>query len=116
MRIPLLHARWYPILLCAIVADVNFFFYASMGTNQADYLGIAFFALYGIYCLQSLITRREVACAVSLFGSILALALMVMRETGAFDRGYIPPYLLFILFVLIGHAFDRSLPSPTPSS
>ena len=108
MRIPLLHNRWYPILLCVIVADLNFWFYASMGSNEADYLGIAFFVLYGLYCFQSLIARREVHCAVSGLGAILAVAMMVVRETGAFDRGYIPPYVVFILFVIIGHGLDRS--------
>ncbi len=108
MRIPFLHNWWCPILLCVLVADLNFWFYASMGSNEADYLGILFFVLYGIYCLQSLITRGELRGAVSGLGAVLALALMVMRETGVFDRGYIPPYVMFIVFVMISHGLDRS--------
>ena len=50
-----------------LVADLNFWYFAATGENEADYL-----------------------------------ALMVLRQTGAWDAGYIPPYAVFILAVLIG--------------
>jgi len=98
----LLHTRWFPILVAVLVADVNFWYFASTGENEADFLGLAvfgLFALYGVVALARGAPRRGV---IAVIGALAAAALMVLRETGRWDAGYIPPYVVFILGVLIG--------------
>jgi len=107
MRIPLLHTRWFPLLACVLVAEANFWWWASTGGNEADYAGIALFAFCGVYYAAGAIARREPHAIVSAAGALAALALMVLRETGRFDRGYLPPYAVFAAAVLAGHALDR---------
>ena len=104
MRLPVLHTRWLPVLLAVVMADLNFWYFASTGENDADYVGIGLFALFALYYLQSFVRRRELFSAVAAFGALTALGVMVLRETGIFDLGYIPPYAVFVLFVLVGGA------------
>ncbi|HEX7252587.1 MAG TPA: hypothetical protein VF376_06875 [Thermoanaerobaculia bacterium] len=106
MRIERLHGWVLPVILAVIVADVNFFLDAAI-SDQADYVGIAFFALFGLYGVQSLLARREWSVAMSTLGAAAGLALMLLREAGIFDKGYIPPYLVFIGFVLAGYLAGR---------
>jgi hypothetical protein len=37
--------RWLPVLLAVLAADVNFWYFASTGENDADYLGIGLFVI-----------------------------------------------------------------------
>ena len=48
-------------------------------------------------------SRREWRPALSGLGSTAALALMVLRETGSFDKGYLPPYVVFAVAILLAH-------------
>ncbi|HWZ85156.1 MAG TPA: hypothetical protein VN032_03085 [Thermoanaerobaculia bacterium] len=102
MRIPLLHTRWFPIVLGVLTADVNFWYIASTGENDADYAGMFLFATLGIYWLYRLAAAGEAASGVAALGAFAALTLMILRETGAYDPGYIPPYAVFIVFVWAG--------------
>ncbi|HEY6930686.1 MAG TPA: hypothetical protein VJA66_13485 [Thermoanaerobaculia bacterium] len=106
MRIERLHGWVFPVVLAVIVADVNFFLDAAI-SDQADYVGIAFFALFGLYGVQSLLARREFSVAMSTLGAAAGLGLMLLREAAVFDKGYIPPYLVFIGFVLAGYLIGR---------
>ena len=92
----LLHTRWFPILVAVLAADVNFWYWASTGENEGDYLGLA---LYGIVALARGAPKRGIVAVAGSFG---AGALMILRQTGGYTGGYIPPYLLFILAVAIG--------------
>ena len=103
MRLP-----WVPIILCAVVADVNFWYFASTGENHADYLGIVFFLVFAAYSLRGSVLHRDLGFGVAALGSLLAVGTMALREANAFDRGYIPPYFVFVVFALIGAAFSRS--------
>ncbi|MCI4340726.1 MAG: hypothetical protein L3J73_05635 [Thermoplasmata archaeon] len=94
-------SRWLPVLLAVLVADVNFWYYASTGENDADYLGIGLFVIFGILWGRRLLQRPGARNLVAALGAILAVAAMVLRETGTFDRGYIPPYAVFVAFTLI---------------
>ena len=98
MRTPLLESRWFPILLAALVADVNFWYFASTGDNDADYLGIGLFLLFLVWWMRRLLQRPSARYGVAALGSVAALAMMVLREVGTFDRGYIPPYAVFVVF------------------
>ena len=103
MRLP-----WVPVLLCAVAADVNFWYFASTGENHADYLGIVFFLAFAAYALRRSALQRDLGFGVAALGSLLAAGTMALREADVFDRGYIPPYCVFVLFALIGAAFSRS--------
>ncbi len=113
MRAASLCTRWLPVLLAVVVADLNFWYFASTGENHADYVGMAFFVLVGGYYVWSLIGRRALAPLVCGLGALAGLGMMGLREKGTWDPGYIPPYAVFIVFVLLGHAFGRS-PARTP--
>ena len=52
-------SRWLPILLAVLAADVNFWYWASTGENDADYLGIALFLIFGIVWGRSLLRRSS---------------------------------------------------------
>ena len=93
--------RWLPILLAILVADLNFWYYASMGENDADYAGIALFSAFAVAWLWRWFRTREPRTLIAAGGALAADALMVLRETGKFDRGYIPPYVVFVLFALL---------------
>ena len=98
----LLRTRWFPILVAVLAADVNFWYFASTGENDADYLGLALFALFAAYGVLALTRGARRRGVVGVAGALAAAALMVMRETGAFDRGYILPYAVFALSVALG--------------
>jgi hypothetical protein len=109
MRFP-----WTPILLCGVVADVNFWYFASTGENHADYAGIALFLGLAGYFVWRTIVRRSPGQVIPAIGSLAAAAMMLARETGRFDLGYIPPYAVLILFLLVAGVVmrvSRSAPS-----
>ena len=106
LRIDRLHGWVLPVVLAVLVADLNFFLDAAIG-DSGDFAGILFFAFFGLYALQSLVARREIGIAFSALGAAAGMVLMILRETEVFDRGYLPPYLVFIGFVLLGHVLGR---------
>jgi hypothetical protein len=107
MRIERLHGWVIPVVLAVVVADVNFFLDAAI-SDRADVVGVIFFVLFGLYGLQSLWTRRDPGMIVSVLGAAVALAMMLLRETEVWDHGYIPPYVVFIVFVLVAQALRGS--------
>ncbi|HYX21166.1 MAG TPA: hypothetical protein VFA98_10020 [Thermoanaerobaculia bacterium] len=96
----MLHTRWLPILLAVMMADLNFWYFASVGENHADWGGLALFAFFAACYALSFARRRDAFSAVAGLGALLAAVLMALREAGLFDLGYIPPYAVFIAFVL----------------
>lgn len=113
MRIERLHGWVLPVVLAVLVADANFFLYASIG-DPADYVGIGFFALFGLYALQSLVRRAELTMVAKLLGSVAAVGLLILSVNEIFDWGDILPYGVFISFVLVGHFLDRALARKRP--
>lgn len=102
MRPGLVSSRWFPAVLCVLVADLNFWYFASTGENDAEYFGIALFAIFaGIWGTAAIRERRARLAAASL-GAMFAIAMMVLREVDTFDLGYIPPYAVFLVSALIG--------------
>ena len=102
MRVQALHTRWLPIVLGVMVADLNFWYFASTGENDADYAGMLLFGALGLYWLYRLAGARELSCVLPALGAFVALGLMITRETGTLDLGYIPPYVIFIFSVWAG--------------
>lgn len=98
---------WLPVVLCVLLADLNFWYWVSTGENDADYAGIVFFAIWAAIWIVALSSRRSVAHGVAALGALGACALMVLRQTGGFDTGYIPPYAIFVVFALAGAALGR---------
>jgi hypothetical protein len=98
----LLRTRWFPVLTAVLLADLTFWYFAATGENDADYLGLALFGLFAVYGIVALVRGSSRRGVVSVAGALAAAALMVFRETGTWDAGYIPPYAVFILAVLIG--------------
>ena len=97
-------SRWLPILLAVLAADVNFWYWASTGENDADYLGIVLFLIFGIVWGRRLLQRGSPRNALAVVGAVVALAAMVLRQIGTFDRGYIPPYVLFVAVTALSGA------------
>jgi len=97
-------SRGLPILLAVLAADVNFWYWASTGEKDADYLGIALFLIFGIVWGRSLIRHGSPRNALAVAGAFLAVAAMVLRQIGTFDRGYIPPYVLFVAVTALSGA------------
>jgi hypothetical protein len=105
---PFLETLWGPIVLAAMAADLNFWVYASIGTNEGDAAGIAFFLAFAVYAFVHPRARRSAAMRIAAVGAVAAAAAMALREwDGALDYGYLPPYLLFVLGVLAGRGFAR---------
>ena len=105
---PFLETLWGPIVLAAIAADLNFWIYASIGTNEGDAVGIAFFLAFAVYAFLPRRARRPLAMRIAGVGAVAAAAWMALRERGgALDRGYLPPYLLFVMGVLAGRGVAR---------
>ena len=104
MRRPPFESRWLPALLSILAADLSFWYFASTGENHADYLGIALFAFFLLVWVRRLRQRPTAREAVAALGAVLALAMMVLRQLGTFDRGYIPPYAAFLAFTLLSAA------------
>ena len=98
----LLRTRWFPILLAVLAADANFWYYASTGENEADYLGIVLFGLFALYGIVALARGAPRHGVIAVIGALAAATLMILRETDVFSGGYIVPYVVFILAVAIG--------------
>lgn len=93
--------RWLPVLLGVLVADLSFWYYASTGENDADYAGMALFAVFAAIWGWRAVSNRRIRPGLAALGALLAIGLMALRETGVLDRGYIPPYVLFLVAALI---------------
>jgi hypothetical protein len=106
-HVAVLHTRWLPILVAVMMADLNFWYFASTGENHADWAGIALFALFAVYYLLSFGRRRDRFSLVALLGALVALVLMALREAEILDLGYVPPYAVFVFFVLVAGAGRR---------
>jgi hypothetical protein len=93
--------HWLPVVLCVVVADLNFWYWASTGENDLDYGGLLFFFVFALVWFRGFVRSRGAGDGIRGIGAVLSILLMVLRETGRWDRGYIPPYIVFIVFVLL---------------
>jgi hypothetical protein len=107
-RFALSDIRWFPILTCALVADASAWYSVAMGTNDGDSIGLGFFAVFGIDALRRWIRRRDRFHMVAGWGAVVALGVMALRETDRFDPSHLLPYLLFILFSVLGSVLSHA--------
>ena len=112
MRASKWRALWLPVVLCVVVADLNFWYWASTGESDLDYAGVLLFGVFAFVWLRRFLRSRDVGDGICGAGAVLALVLMVLREWGKWDRGYIPPYVVFILFVLLAWLIRRRPAAP----
>jgi hypothetical protein len=101
-RIPLLHSLWFAIPATLVVSAADSGINALTHSYWGDGLTLVYFVGYGVYCLQNYWHCREVHCAVTGPGFLLAAALVVLRDVGLFDRGLGLPYLVFALSACLG--------------
>jgi len=110
-HVAVLSTRWLPVLLAVVMADLNFWYFASVGENHADWGGLVLFASFAAYYALRFARLRDRFSAVAGLGALLAATLMALREAEVFDLGYIPPYAVFIVFVLAA-GVGRRWPGP----
>ncbi len=105
-RVPLFHSVWFALLSPLILFAVNYEANSVTASNAGDYFASLYFGLYGIYCLQNFIACGEYHCLITGPGFMLAALLMVLRDVEVFDHGVGPPYIVFALAALLGHALE----------
>ncbi len=94
-RIPLLHSLWFAIPATLIVEASDAGLNSLTHSYWGDALTVAYFAAYGLYCLQNYLGCREIHCAITGPGFLLAAGVMLLRDVGIFDQGIGVPYLVF---------------------
>ncbi|MGH7729097.1 MAG: hypothetical protein ACREM2_09950 [Vulcanimicrobiaceae bacterium] len=85
------------------------------GQRWGDWLATAFFGAYGLYCMQNFFGCREVHCAVTGPGFLIAGILMALRAAGIYGSDSIP-WIVFAFAALIGHGFERAYESRAGSA
>lgn len=94
-RIPLLHSLWFAISATLIVSAGTAGLDQLTRSHWGDALTVAYFAAYGLYCVQNYLHCREVHCLITGPGFLLAAAMMLLRDLGVYDHGLALPYLVF---------------------
>ena len=105
MRISLLSDYRIGVLLSVIVALVEARLLAS-GAVWGQWLGLAWFILYGIYCVQNFLACREVHCAITGPGFLLAALLAVLRLLGIANYDPMFPWTVFAVAALGGKVVE----------
>jgi len=92
------------LLLIALAVAVSVLGdYASQrGQSWGDWLATALFASYAVYCVQHFIRCREVHCAITAPGFVVATVLMLLRVMGLGLYDYSLPWIVFAASACIG--------------
>jgi len=105
VRIPLLHNSCFNVALALVVSAADS--YASArGQRWGDGLATIMFAGYGIYCVQNFLGCREVHCAITGPGFLLAAILMLLQMVGVRDGGFGLPWMVFVAAFIIGYGVE----------
>jgi hypothetical protein len=94
-RIPLLHSLWFAIPATLLVYAGTDGLDRLTRSHGGDALTVAYFAAYGLYCVQNYLHCREMHCLITGPGFLLAAGTMLARDLGPFDYGLGVPYLVF---------------------
>ena len=94
-------------MTCALAASANVWYFVSTGTNEGDYIGVGFFAVFAVGAFRRWTLGRDRFHLVTSAGAVVALGVMALHRTYRFDPGYVLPYLLFILFCVLGSILSR---------
>jgi len=113
-RIPLLHDCTFAVgsAIAVFVANAVLL---DRGYAAGDYVALAYFALYGAYCTANYFSCREVHCAVTGPGFLVAALLMGLRIFHLAYFGYTLPYLVFWGVAVAGHMIERGYARRTGS-
>jgi hypothetical protein len=101
-RIPLLHSLWFAIPATLIVEASTAGLNSLTQSDWGDTLTVVYFAAYGLYCLQNYLQCREIHCAITGPGFLLAAGVMLVRDLGPFYYGVGVPYLVFAAVACVG--------------
>jgi hypothetical protein len=102
MRIAALHSWYVAFVLPFIVLAANNILDTRTHPHAGDYVSLAYFVLYGVYCVQNFAHCREIHCVFTGPGFLLAALLMLLRVGGLFDHGFGPPYIVLLVAAAAG--------------
>lgn len=105
MRIPLLSDYRIGVLLSVIVALVEARLLAG-GAVWGQWLGLGWFILYAIYCVQNFLVCREVHCAITGPGFLLAALLAALRLGGIATYDPMFPWTIFAAAAVCGKCVE----------
>jgi hypothetical protein len=105
-RLSFVFSLWFGIPATLVVLGLNVLLDRATGAQWGDELATAYFALYGLVCVQNYLACREYHCLITGPGFLLAAVAMVLRDTGVFDHGFGVPYLVFFAAALLGHTLE----------
>jgi hypothetical protein len=105
-RIPLLHSLWFAIPATLLVYAVTDRLDRLTGSHWGDALTVAYFAAYGLYCVQNYLHCREIHCAITGPGFLLAAGAMLVRAIGLVDYDLGVPYLIFAAAACVGFLLE----------
>ncbi|HEY9086091.1 MAG TPA: hypothetical protein VIN40_09205 [Candidatus Tyrphobacter sp.] len=105
MRIPLLHNRWFVVILAVTVSAADAYANAHH-QSWGDWLATGLFGAYAAYCAQNFLHCREIHCAITAPGFLAAAALMALQATGIAHYGYGLPWLVFVASACAGYCVE----------
>jgi hypothetical protein len=105
-RLPVIHSFSFGVFATVVVLGLNSLINLATQTQWGDYLAIAYFALYGVACIENYLACREYHCLITGPGFLLAAVAMMLRDTGIFDHGFGVPYLIFGAAAVLGHTLE----------
>ncbi len=110
-----LHNVWFNVTVVLAVSAANRY---AIGHHQrwGDWLATALFGFYAVYCAQNFLRCREVHCAITAPGFLVAAVLMVLRLTGAGHYDYGLPWLVFVGSAVVGFCIEWIYEARTRSS
>jgi FtsH-binding integral membrane protein len=104
----LLSNLWFALALFVALSAIDGFANAHR-QSWGDWLAAAFFALYGGYCVQNFIRCREVHCAVTGPGFLIAALLMLLRVAGVGHYEYTLPWIVVVASACTGYCVQWAL-------
>ena len=102
LRLSLLHSWWFGVSSFVIVSALDSLLDQLTHSVAGDVLGIVFVGFYGVYCLQNFVACREIHCAFTGPGFLLAAGLLVLRAIGIVALSVGVPYLVALVAALVG--------------
>jgi hypothetical protein len=87
-RLPFVNTLWFGIPATLVVLGLNILLNMTTRTFAGDYLATAYFALYGLECVENYLACRQYHCLITEPGFLLAAVAMILRDTGVFDHGF----------------------------
>jgi hypothetical protein len=96
---------WFNVAVVVVVSAANRY---AIGRHEVwgDWLAMALFGFYAIYCTQNFVRCREVHCAITAPGFLAAAVLMALRLTSVGHYDYGLPWLVFVASAAAGFCIE----------